>query len=254
MCVKVRSVFVSDIHLGTPDSKAEELLTFIKALECEHFFLIGDIVDGWALKRRWNWPQAHSDVIQKVLRMARKGTQVYYVLGNHDEFVRPFLPLELGDNLHIDNEFSFEGKNGKTYLISHGDFFDAITMTKRWLAIIGDIGYAMLLRVNRPINKMRKLIGYKRFWSLSKYIKENVKKSVMFITDFENVLATEAKKRHFNGVICGHIHKAEIREINDIVYLNCGDWVESCSAIIEHLDGRFEVYEFWQEHLESQPV
>lgn len=246
--MKVRSVFVSDIHLGTPDAKAAELLNFIKELECEHFFLVGDIVDGWSLKRRWTWPQEHSDVIQKVLRMARKGTKVYYVLGNHDEFVRPFLPLALGDNVCIDNEFSFEAKNGKRYLVSHGDFFDAITMTKRWLAVVGDIGYAMLLRINRPINRVRKLIGYKRFWSLSKYIKENVKKSVMFITDFETVLATEAKKRAFDGVICGHIHKVEMRHIEEIEYINCGDWVESCSAIIEHLDGRFEMYEYWQEH------
>lgn len=238
--MKYRSIFISDVHLGTRDSQAEALLEFFKEYESEYFYLVGDIIDGWSLKRKWTWPQAHSDVIQKTLRKARKGTKVYYVLGNHDEFVRPFLPVELGDNLEVVDQVEHTGADGKKYLVVHGDLFDSITMTKKWLAILGDIGYQMLLRVNRPVNFFRKRLGYK-YWSFSQFIKENVKRSVMFITDFENILAAHAKDNEFEGVICGHIHKAEIRDINGIKYMNCGDWVESCTALVETYDGEWKI-------------
>lgn len=245
--MKYRSIFISDVHLGTRFSKANELLAFIKEHECEKLYLVGDIIDGWAIKRKIKWEQSHSDVVQKLLRKARKGTTVYYITGNHDEFLRPFLPLILGDRLHIVNNAEYVGLNNKRYLITHGDFFDTITMTKKWVAVLGDYGYELLLHLNVPIQKVRKLLGIKRHWSLSKYVKDNVKSSVSFISDFENILATYAKQHGFDGVICGHIHKAEIREIDGIEYLNCGDWVESCTAVVETLDGKWEVIDYLEQ-------
>lgn len=236
-----RSIFISDIHLGTKFSQAEELLEFLRFTRCENLFLVGDIIDGWAIKRKIKWAQSHSDVIQKILRKARKGTNVYYITGNHDDFLRSFLPLGLGDRITVTDEMEYVSLNKKKFYITHGDFFDSITMTKRWLAILGDLGYDFLLHVNQVLAWYRKKLNYTRHWSLSKYVKDNVKSSVSFITDFEHILSEHAKRNHYDGVICGHIHKAEIRQIGDIMYLNCGDWVESCSAIVETEEGEFKV-------------
>jgi len=246
-----RAIFISDIHLGSRHSQADALLEFMKDNESESLYLVGDIIDGWALKRRWVWPQEHSDVIQKLLRKARKGTHVTYVLGNHDEFVRSFLPLSLGDNLSIVNETTFTGRDGRRYLVTHGDFFDSITMTKKWLAKFGDISYTLLLKLNRPINMLRRLVGYRRYWSLSNYAKQSVKKAVMFIDDYETILAMEARRRHLDGVICGHIHHAEHKQIDGVTYLNCGDWVESCSAIAETMEGEWQIIRF---HEQTPPL
>lgn len=238
---KYKSIFISDIHLGTKFSKADELLDFLKKSESENLYLVGDIIDGWAIKRKFKWSQSHSDVIQKILRKARKGTNVYFVAGNHDDFLRPFLPLILGDRLYVANEFDYQAINGKRYYVTHGDFFDSITMTKRWIAVLGDYGYDMLLHLNGVINFVRRSFGIHRYWSLSKYAKDNIKKSVSFIGDFENILVQHAKHQHYDGIICGHIHKAEIKTIDAIEYLNSGDWVESCSALVENLDGSWEI-------------
>ncbi len=237
-----KSVFISDIHLGTADCQAEKLLDFIKGIECENLFLIGDIIDGWELRRSFRWKQSHSDVIQKLLRKARKGTKVYYILGNHDDFLEPFLPITMGEHLSVHREFYYTGANGLKYLITHGDLFDAVTMTKKWLALIGDKSYLFLLKINRPLNFIRRKMGLGH-WSLSKYMKANIKKAVSYICDYEQVLSNYARQKNVHGVICGHIHEAQIKMIGDIHYLNCGDWVESCTAIIEHFDGRFEVYD-----------
>jgi UDP-2,3-diacylglucosamine pyrophosphatase LpxH len=183
-------------------------------------------------------------VIQKILREARKGTKVYLVTGNHDEFLRPFTPLIMGDNLYIENECEYISVSGKKYLITHGDFFDSITMTKKWLALLGDVGYDFVLFINHYLQKIRKILGIKKYWSLSKYVKDNIKSSVSFITDFESILSTHANKKGYNGVICGHIHKAESKLIDNIEYLNCGDWVESCTCIVENYDGSFEVVDW----------
>lgn len=241
---KVKSIFISDVHLGIKFSQTHLLLEFFKEYESENLFLVGDIIDGWAIKRHFYWPQSHSDVIQKILRKSRKGTNVYYILGNHDEFVRSFCPLVLGKSLHIVNSFEYESVSGERFYVTHGDFFDAITMTKRWLAVLGDKGYDVLLHINHLINILRKKFNLASRWSLSQYVKQNVKKSVSFITDFENVLSAYAKKNEYDGVICGHIHKAEIRQIDGVRYLNCGDWVESCTALVEHYDGKWEIVEF----------
>ena len=239
--MKYKSIFISDIHLGTRFSKAKVLLNFLKHNESDQLILVGDIIDGWAIKRKLIWPQEHSDVIQKILKKAKKGTKVTFITGNHDEFLRPFVPLLLGDSVSIANELEYVAINKKKYYITHGDFFDSITMTKKWLAILGDYGYDLLLHLNVVLNFLRKRIGIKKYWSLSKYVKDNVKSSVSFISDFDTVLSTHAKNKGYDGIICGHIHKAEIRDIEDIEYLNCGDWVESCTAIVETYEGEFKI-------------
>ena len=217
--MKYKSIFISDIHLGTRFSKAKVLLNFLKHNESDQLILVGDIIDGWAIKRKLIWPQEHSDVIQKILKKAKKGTKVTFITGNHDEFLRPFVPLLLGDSVSIANELEYVAINKKKYYITHGDFFDSITMTKKWLAILGDYGYDLLLHLNVVLNFLRKRIGIKKYWSLSKYVKYNVKSSVSFISDFEAVLSTHAKNKGYDGIICGHIHKAEIRDIDKIEYL-----------------------------------
>jgi len=241
-----KTIFISDVHLGTRFSQAERLLDFLKENESQNLIFVGDIIDGWAIKRKFKWEQSHSDVIQKILRKARKETKVYFIIGNHDEFLRPFAPLLMGDNLEIVNELDYHAINGKKYLVTHGDFFDSITMTKKWLAILGDYGYEFVLYANHFLNIIRKWVGIKKYWSLSKYVKDNVKSSVSFITDFEEILAQHAKRKNYDGIICGHIHKAEMKMIGDVEYLNCGDWVESCTAVVEHIDGRFEILK-WSE-------
>lgn len=239
--MKYKSIFISDLHLGTKFSQAQKLVEFLKDNESENLFLVGDIIDGWAIKRKFVWLQSHSDVIQKILRRARKGDNVYFITGNHDEFLRPFVPLVLGDRLNVCNEFEYRAINGKTYYITHGDFFDSITMTKKWLAILGDYGYDLLLHLNQLFNFLRKKFGIRSRWSLSKYIKDNVKSSISFITDFEDILAQHAKHKGFDGIICGHIHKAQQKHIDTIEYLNCGDWVESCTAVVETYEGEFKI-------------
>ena len=181
--MKYKSIFVSDIHLGTRFSQAKKFLDFLKENESENLFFVGDIIDGWAIKRKFKWKQSHSDVIQKILRKSRKGTKITFITGNHDEFLRPFVPLLLGDNLKIINELDYKALNGKKYLVTHGDFFDSITMTKKWLAILGDYGYDLLLHLNSALNFLRRKVGIQKYWSLSKYVKDNVKTSISFIND-----------------------------------------------------------------------
>jgi len=239
--VNYKSIFISDVHLGTKFSQTEKLLEFLRDNESENLYLVGDIIDGWAIKRKFKWSQSTSDVIQKILRKARKGTKVIYITGNHDEFLRPFLPILLGENLTIVDDFVHLGINGKKYFVTHGDFFDSITMSKRWLTYLGDVGYDLLLHLNKAINRARRIVGVGRYWSLSKYVKDNIKKSVSFIIGFEDILAAHARKKGYDGIICGHIHKAENKMIEEIQYLNCGDWVENCSAVVETMEGQWEI-------------
>ena len=239
--VHFRSIFISDVHLGTKFSQTEELLEFLKYTRSENLYLVGDIIDGWAIKRKLKWAQSHSDVIQKILKKARKGTNVYYVTGNHDDFLRSFLPLGLGDSIKIVDEVEYLSLKNERFYVTHGDFFDSITMTKRWLAVLGDLGYDVLLHVNQILNWCRKKLKINTYWSLSKYVKDNVKSSVSFIFDFEQILSDHARRNKYDGVICGHIHKVEIRHIDEVLYLNCGDWVESCTAIVETDEGEFKV-------------
>ena len=234
-----RSIWISDIHLGTRGCNADLLLDFLKYTESDHLYLVGDILDIWRLRRSWYWVQSHNDVVQKLLRKARKGTRVVFVPGNHDEIFREYIGLTFGE-IEIEDEVIHKAADGKTYLVLHGDRFDGVVKYARWLALIGDWGYNMMLRLNVGFNMVRRKLGYP-YWSLSAYVKLRVKNAVEYISRFEEAVADEARQRGVDGVICGHIHHAEIREIDGITYCNDGDWVESCTALVEHMDGRLEI-------------
>ncbi len=240
-----RTIFISDIHLGSRGCKAEFLLDFLKYTECETLFLVGDIVDGWRLKKSWYWPQAHNDVVQKLLRKARKGTRLLYVPGNHDEAFRDYCGVHFG-GVEVVQDFVYETPEGKRYLVIHGDAFDGIVKYHRWLALLGDWAYNAALAMNDWYNRLRRRLGF-GYWSLSAFLKLKVKNAVQFIADFERAVAEEARRRGVDGVICGHIHHAEIRQIDGLTYCNDGDWVESCTALVEHHDGRLEILHWAEE-------
>ncbi|TSE35047.1 UDP-2,3-diacylglucosamine diphosphatase [Tepidimonas charontis] len=235
----LRAVFISDVHLGTPGCQAKALLAFLKAHPCERLYLVGDIIDGWQLRRRWYWPQSHNDVVQKVLRAARKGCRVIFVPGNHDEFARHFVGHHFG-GVEVVEEAVHVTADGRRLWVTHGDLYDGVVQYARWLAYLGDTLYELALRLNRHFNSWRALLGLP-YWSLSQYLKHRVKSAVSFITRFEEALAREARRRGMDGVVCGHIHRPEMRDIGGILYCNDGDWVESLSALLEHKDGRLEI-------------
>jgi UDP-2,3-diacylglucosamine pyrophosphatase LpxH len=249
--VSCRAAFISDVHLGTRGCQAELLLDFIRALECDTLYLIGDIIDGWKLKSGWYWPQAHNDVVQKVLRMARKGVTVIYVPGNHDEAARDFCGVHFGGVI-IARDAIHETADGRRFLVTHGDEFDGVVQHARWLAFLGDWAYRTLLAANTWFNKARRMMGF-GYWSLSAFVKVKVKNALQFIENFEEAVADEARRRDVDGVICGHIHKAEMRQIGGVTYINDGDWVESCTAVVERHDGTFEILD-WSRILSERPA
>ena len=240
--LRYRAIFISDVHLGTPGCQANHLLDFLRHTESDELYLVGDIIDGWQLKRRWYWHQSHNDVIQKVLRKARKGTRVTYVAGNHDEAMRHFLGLAFG-GIDICDEALHVTADGKHMLVVHGDLFDAVVQGAKWLAHVGDALYMASLKVNRWFNHARAKLGLP-YWSLAQFLKHRVKNAVSYITQFEDALAQEARRRGFDGVICGHIHKAEIRDIGGIRYCNDGDWVESLTALVETEGGELRIIDW----------
>jgi len=240
-----RAIFLSDIHLGTRGCKADFLLDFLRHTESETLFLVGDIVDGWRLRKNWYWPQPHNDVVQKLLRKARKGTKVYYVPGNHDEAFRNYCGVHFG-GVEVVRDHVYETPEGRRYLVIHGDAFDGIVKYHKWLAHLGDRAYNGCLAFNTWLNLVRRRLGFS-YWSLSAYLKLKVKNAVQFIDNYETAVAEEARKRGVDGVICGHIHHAEIRDIDGILYCNDGDWVESCTALVEHHDGRLEILHWAEE-------
>ncbi len=245
---RFRTLWISDLHLGTPGCQARALLDFLKHTECETLFLVGDIIDGWQLKRHWYWPQAHNDVIQKLLRKARKGTRVIFIPGNHDEFARKYLNHNFG-GIDVADEWIHEMADGRKLWVMHGDLFDGVIQCAKWLAHVGDSLYEFTLKLNRHLNSLRARMGLP-YWSLSKYLKQKVKRAVSYVGDFEVAVAREARKRGVQGVVCGHIHHAEMRDIDGILYCNDGDWVESLTALAEHADGRLEIIE-WAQHMPS---
>ncbi|NBN93349.1 MAG: UDP-2,3-diacylglucosamine diphosphatase [Betaproteobacteria bacterium] len=234
-----RAIWISDIHLGTSGCQAECLLDFLRHFESDRLYLVGDILDGWQLRKGWYWPQAHNDVVQKVLRKARKGTHVVYIAGNHDEMVRQFIGMHFGD-IEIADEAVHTLLDGRKLWVVHGDLFDGVMQHARWLALLGDTAYTIILKLNRWFNAVRHRLGFS-YWSLSQYLKQKVKKAVNFITAFEEAVIDEARRRGYQGVVCGHIHKAEMREINGMLYCNDGDWVESMTALVETLDGELQL-------------
>ena len=234
-----QTIWISDTHLGTSGCKAEFLLDFLKNHESKNLYLVGDIIDGWQLTKKWYWNQLHNDVIQKVLRKSRTGTRVVYIVGNHDEGLRNFLGISLG-NIQIVNEAEHTLLDGRRVLILHGDLFDGIIKNVKWIAHLGDFLYVRMITINNTFNRVRRKLGFP-YWSLSQYLKQRVKKAINFVTDFENAIANEAKRRGFDGVVCGHIHKAEIRDIGGVLYCNDGDWVESLSALVETKAGELKL-------------
>lgn len=237
--VRVRTLFLSDLHLGTKGCQAGPLLNFLKHYDADTIYLVGDIIDGWRLRSGWYWPQTHNDVVQKLLRKVRKGARLVYIPGNHDEFLRDYIGINLG-GVELADSALHEAADGKRYLVIHGDQFDLVVRHARWLALLGDGAYTAALFVNTYLNIVRRKLGL-TYWSLSSWAKLKVKNAVNYISRFEELLASEAKRHEADGVICGHIHHAVMHDQFGVRYVNTGDWVESCTAIVEHYDGTFQM-------------
>ncbi len=246
-----RTIFISDIHLGLRSCRSDSLVDFLRNVQCEKLYLVGDIIDGWRLRRSWYWDTHHDEVIRLILRMARHGTEVIYVPGNHDEIFRDWLGLEVA-GVRLAREAEHIAADGRRFLVIHGDEFDGVIRYAKFLAHLGDWAYDAALAVNRWFNFLRRRLGYP-YWSLSQWLKRQVKEAVKAIDRFETALAHEAQSRGMDGVICGHIHHAEMRMIQGILYMNDGDWVESCTALVEHQDGRFELLDWSSRQAVSVP-
>ncbi len=238
--LRARSLFLSDIHLGTRACRAGELLSLLREYECENIFLVGDIIDFWAMSRGIYWPELHNTVVQKILKKARHDVRVYLIPGNHDEALREYIGSAFGD-INLVRDHVHTAADGKRYLLLHGDEFDQVTTCHRWVSILGDISYTWLVHVNRLLSLMRRKLGIPGHWSLADYAKRNVLQAVSFISNFEEAVVHSVKQRGLDGVICGHIHTPAIKHVDGVVYINCGDWVDSCTAIVEHYDGRMEL-------------
>ncbi len=239
---RFRTIFISDVHLGTRGCRAEALLDFLRQTESDFLYLVGDIIDCWRLRRSWFWAQSHNDVVQTILRRARSGTRVIYIPGNHDEPLRDYTELRFG-GIDVVAEAIHLTADGRRLLVLHGDCFDGVVKYARWLAVLGDHAYRLALMFNLWLNVVRRFLGYP-YWSLSAWLKHRVKDAVAYISAFEEAVAEEAARRGVDGVVCGHIHKAEMRRIGDVLYANDGDWVESCTALVEHRDGRLEIIDW----------
>ncbi len=242
---RYRTVWISDVHLGTRGCNADMLIDFLDHVDSDTMYLVGDIVDGWQLKKRFYWPAAHNDVIWRLMKRARRGTRMIYIPGNHDEMFRQFAGLDFG-GIKIRRKAVHETADGRRLLVLHGDEFDAITLSHRWLAHVGDAAYTALMTLNRAVSAVRRKFGMP-YWSLSKHAKAKVKNAVAFISRFEEIVAEAAGDRGVDGVVCGHIHTAEIRDIAGVAYYNDGDWVEGCNALVEHFDGTMEILNWGDE-------
>ena len=240
--MKYRAIFVSDIHLGTRGCQAKLLLDFLRSHEANTYYLVGDVFDGWSLKRGWHWPQSHNDVLEAFLAKAHAGTRIVFVPGNHDEVMRAYLGTHFG-GIEVVREATFEAADGRRFLVTHGDQFDAVVVHAGWLAHVGDRAYDLALWLNTWQNRARHLWGG-QYWSLSNWAKQQVKQAVNYISAYETVLAEEARRGGYDGIICGHIHNATMREIGGIAYVNTGDWVESCTAIAEREDGSLHLIDW----------
>ena len=242
---KYRTVWISDVHLGTRGCNATMLVDFLRSIECETLYLVGDIVDGWRLRKGWYWPDAHNEVVRRVLKLAHRGTRVIFVAGNHDEMLRDYAGLSFG-GVDLVLEAEHRTADGRRFLVTHGDGFDGVVLYARWLAMLGDWAYGMLLRANMGFNAVRRRLKLP-YWSLSAYAKKRVKNAVQYVGRYEEAVAREALERGFDGVVCGHIHCAEIRQFGGIVYHNTGDWVESCTALAEDAEGAMSVIDWAEE-------
>jgi len=237
--LRYRAVWVSDVHLGVRGCSADYLLSFLRSVECQYLYLVGDIIDIWSMRRKPFWPQDHNNVLRTILGKAKHGTQVVYVPGNHDELLRDYEGMTFG-NVRIQSRVVHTNVDGRRFLILHGDQFDAVVRSSRAASLIGSHFYDWLLKLNHVVNFFRRKLGFP-YWSLAAYIKHRVRNARQYINNFEEVVSFEAARLGMDGVVCGHIHRAEITELHDIVYCNCGDWVESCTALVEHQDGTLEI-------------
>jgi UDP-2,3-diacylglucosamine pyrophosphatase LpxH len=235
-----RTVFVSDLHLGFRGARAEEFAAFLKRMECEHLYLVGDMVDMWSLRQRWFWPATHNQVVRRVLKFAKRGTRITYVPGNHDEGLRNYAGIDLA-GIRIAKQAVHRTADGRSLLVCHGDEYDLVVQHSALLSRLGTLGYDYLVALNRLVNDVRALFGFGR-WSFSQAIKKRVKGACTFVSRFEDVLCDEARRRGLQGVVCGHIHEPRIvGRADGMSYANCGDWIERASALVEHADGRMEI-------------
>lgn len=249
---RLRSVFVSDVHMGLPTSRADLLAEFLTDLECDHLYLVGDVIDGWRLRKTWHWTPDFDAVLRAIFDLARRGKQVIFIPGNHDEMFREWIGLEVA-GVTLAAEAVHEAADGRRFLVMHGDEFDGVIRHAKFLAHLGDWAYGVALHLSRWLNLLRRRLGYS-YWSLSKWLKQQVKEAVKTMDRFEAALTGEARRRGLDGVICGHIHHAEIQMVGGILYMNAGDWVESCTALVEHADGRFELLAWPALHPQSAGV
>jgi len=242
---KYRTVWISDVHLGTRGCNAAMLVDFLRAIECQTLYLVGDIVDGWRLRKGWYWPDAHNEVVRRVLKMAHRGTRIVFIAGNHDEMLRDYAGMNFG-GVELALEAIHETADGRRLLVTHGDSFDGVVLYARWLAFLGDKAYGLLLRLNIVFNALRRRLRMP-YWSLSAYLKKRVKNAVQYVSSYEEAVAHEALQRGLDGIVCGHIHSAEIRDIGGIAYYNDGDWVESCTALAEDAQGNITIIDWARE-------
>lgn len=238
--IKVRAIFISDLHLGTRNCQAEKLLELLRDYESDYLYLLGDIVDLWAMSRGVHWSPAQNTVVQKILKRARHGVRVVLVPGNHDEALREHEGVSFG-NIRIVRYGVHHAADGRRYLLIHGDEFDQVARYHRWLVLVGDHGYTRMMTLNHALSQLRRAMGRAGHWSLSSAIKRNLKHAVAYVRDYETAVARHAAEQGFDGVICGHIHVGTQKDLEGVRYINCGDWVDSCSAVIEHADGRMEL-------------
>jgi UDP-2,3-diacylglucosamine pyrophosphatase LpxH len=244
---KIRSLFLSDIHLGSRACRAGELLSLLKNYDAQHIFLLGDIIDFWAMSRSLYWPAEHNTVVQKILKRARHGTKVMLIPGNHDEALREYVGCNFGD-ITVERHYVYTALDGKRYALLHGDEYDHVTTYHRWLSVLGDVSYTMLVHTNRALSWMRRKIGVRGHWSLADYAKRNVLRAVCFISDYEKAIVHDVKQMGVDGVICGHIHTPVIKRMSDVIYINCGDWVDNCTAIVETYDGEMNLVRWVDSH------
>lgn len=242
---KHRTIFISDIHLGTRGCQAELLVKFLKENDADQIYLVGDIIDAWRMQRGVYWPDSHNEVLRQLLKKSHNGTKIHWILGNHDEVLRKWVSFDLTfGNIHVSNRVTHIDAKGKKWLVTHGDMFDAVMKKElKWLMHVGDVAYNMLIAINTRFNAVRRFFGMK-YWSLSKFLKNKTKQALNFIDGFEDKVCGYARDKKYDGVICGHIHHANIKEYDDVTYMNTGDWVESCTAIIEDEEGNFYIKDY----------
>jgi UDP-2,3-diacylglucosamine pyrophosphatase LpxH len=242
---RVNSLFISDVHLGTRDSKATELNDFLKRYDCKNLFIVGDFIDGWRMQKNVYWRKSHTRVIRRILKMSKRGVNVHYITGNHDEFLRKFANNRF-DNIHLVNRLTHTTEDGKRLLVIHGDQFEGVTHAHSVLKWIGDWGYDWLMAANRAFNFVRAKYGY-GYWSFAAFLKHHIKRARRYILDYEDSASRFAAKQDFDGIVCGHIHLAAKKELNGVTYYNTGDWVESCTAVVEALDGSMNLVNWFEQ-------